>query len=147
MTEAYEGGCQCGAVRYRVTGEPAIVYICHCTFCQVQSGSAFAMAMRVSAENFQLTRGELKSFVRQGENVNLACSFCADCGTRIHHVPDSRPDLVSLKPGTLDDTGWLRPTVHFFARSAQPWVKIPDDAEVFEAMPVGGVMTLVDEGR
>ena len=135
MQNVREGGCQCGAVRYRVTGDAAVVYACHCTICQTQSGSAFALAMRVPAEHFELIDGELKSFSRFGEAGELVCSFCPDCGTRIHHCPERRPDLVSLKPGTLDDTSDLRPTVHFFARSAQPWVRFDGDAKVFETMP------------
>ncbi|NNL18586.1 MAG: aldehyde-activating protein, partial [Boseongicola sp.] len=38
-----EGGCTCGHVRYRVSSEPMIVHCCHCTWCQRQSGSAFAV--------------------------------------------------------------------------------------------------------
>lgn len=135
MLASYEGGCQCGFIRYRITSEASVVYACHCTICQTQSGSAFAMAMRVPAEHFHLLTGQLKIFERPGKNQILICSFCPECGTRIHHVPERTPGQVSLKPGTLDDTSWLRPSVHFFSRSAQPWVKIPDDAQIFETMP------------
>ena len=135
MQASYDGGCQCGAVRYRITSEPATVYACHCMNCQNQSGSAFGLAMRVPAEHFHVVKGELKSFDRPGNGQTITGSFCPECGTRIHHVPGKSPDQVSIKPGTLDDTSWVRPTVHFFASRAQPWVNIPDDAQVFDTMP------------
>ncbi len=136
MHPPFDGGCQCGAVRYRITSEPAVVFACHCTICQTQSGSAFGMAMRVPAEHFHLTKGELKSFDRKADSgQTFTNSFCPDCGTRIHHKADRSPDQISLKPGTLDDTSWLRPTHHVFVRSAQPWVIIPTEAEASETMP------------
>lgn len=131
----YVGGCLCGFIHYRITSKAGVVYACHCTICQTHTGTAFSMAMRVPAEDVHLTQGTLKSFQRPGNGQTLTCSFCPDCGTRIHYVPERSPDQVSLKPGTLDETGWLRPTVHFYASSAKPWVKIPDDATAFDTMP------------
>ena len=131
-----EGGCQCGAVRYQITDEPVVVYACHCTTCQTQSGSAFGMAARVRGEHFQLTQGELSSFERPGSiGHTFTNSFCGQCGTRIHHVSSRFPDLISLKPGTLDETGWVRPEFHVYTRSAQPWITIPKETAAFETMP------------
>ena len=131
-----EGGCQCGAVRYRISAEPVVVYACHCTTCQTQSGSAFGLAARFEQESFELTRGELASFDFPGSaGYAFKNSFCKDCGTRIHHVHSRFPNLISLKPGTLDNTDWLTPTFHVFTRSAQPWVQIPENVPAFESMP------------
>lgn len=136
MPSPYVGGCECGAVRYRITCEATVVYACHCTVCQKQSGSAFGMAMRVPVKHFHLTKGELKTFVRTAESgQTFTNSFCQDCGTRIHHSPDKSPAQVSLKPGTLDDTAALQPTHHVFVRSAQKWMQVPSDAEAFETVP------------
>jgi hypothetical protein len=52
------GGCQCGGVRYEISGPPKVVYACHCTECQRQSGAAFAMATVIPKENFRITKGE-----------------------------------------------------------------------------------------
>lgn len=57
MQTPFEGGCESGAVRYKITGEPVVIYACHCTVCQSPSGSAFAMAMRIPKEHFHLTQG------------------------------------------------------------------------------------------
>ena len=131
-----EGGCQSGAVRYKISDEPVVVYACHCTVCQTQSGSAFGLAARFNAENFELLKGSLASFKRPGSGGYIFTnSFCGQCGTRIHHVSSRFPHLVSLKPGTLDDTSWLQPTFHIFMRSAQPWFKAPKGASTFATMP------------
>jgi len=131
-----QGGCQCEAVRYQINNAPVVSYVCHCTVCQTQSGSAFGLAARFQKDDFHLTQGQLTSFDRPGSNDHkMTNSFCAICGTRIHHVTSRFPKLISLKPGTLDDTSWLKPELHVFTRSAQPWVILPDDVPQFETMP------------
>ncbi len=136
MAPPYQGGCECGAIRYLIGVEPIAIYACHCTICQTQSGSAFGMAMRIPVEHFQLTKGELKTFSRTAESGQVFTnSFCADCGTRIHHRPDRFPGQVSLKPGTLDDTSWVVPSHHLFMRSALPWFVAPEGSERCEGMP------------
>lgn len=136
MLQPYHGGCECGSIRYAIPGKPIVIYACHCTICQAQSGSAFGLAMRIRAIDFQITSGELNSFKRQADSGQVFTnSFCPDCGTRIHHHASKAPEHLSLKPGTLDDTSWLRPTHHVFARSAQPWFVFPEDAKVFETVP------------
>jgi len=131
------GGCQCGAVRYEISGPPRTVYACHCTECQTQSGSAFAMAAVIPKEGFRVTKGEPKMFARQtGPSKIMECWFCADCGTRLYHMPGGAdyPNR-NVKPGTLDDTSWLTPAIHFWTRSAQQWVTIPNDAVRHETQP------------
>ena len=136
MTEPYTGGCECGSVLYQITGEPVVVYACHCTICQTQSGSAFGMAMRILADDFQMTAGQLKCFSRKADSGQVFTnSFCPECGTRIHHQASKAPGHLSLKPGTLDDTTWLHPTHHVFTRSAQSWTGFPKDAQIFETVP------------
>lgn len=130
------GGCQCGEVRYEITCEPTVVYTCHCTECQRQSGSAFAMAAVIPTEHFKLTRGAAKSFARTGESGRtMLCWFCPDCGTRLYHSPANLAQNCNIKPGTLDDTTWLKPTAHMWTRSAQHWVSIPEDGMVCETQP------------
>jgi len=131
------GGCQCGEVRYEISGPPRTVYACHCTECQRQSGSAFAMAAVIPQENFRVTKGTPAMFSRQtSQTKTMECWFCRDCGTRIYHVPGAAAySNRNIKPGTLDDTTWLRPTIHFWTRSAQKWVNIPEDAVRYETQP------------
>jgi len=131
MADSREGGCQCGAVRYRLEGEPIGLAVCHCTGCQRQSGSAFGMSLAVRSEAFRLLAGELRTFtVSCDSGRTKRCAFCPACGTRIHHqVFDA---ALSVKAGTLDDTSWLAPDSHYWTRSRQPWVPIPAGARCFE---------------
>lgn len=131
------GGCQCGSVRYEITGPPTVVYACHCTECQKQSGSAFAMAAVIPQENFRITKGAPAMFSRAtSRSKTMECWFCPDCGTRLYHMPGaSAYPNRNVKPGTLDDATWLRPAIHFWTRSAQKWVTIPEDAMRHETQP------------
>jgi hypothetical protein len=122
-----EGGCQCGAVRYALKGEPLDLVVCHCRECQRQSSSAFGMSLAARGDAFRLLAGDLETFtVRCDSGRTKTCSFCPACGTRIHHRTDDA--FISLKAGTLDDTSWLVPTTHYWTKRKQPWVVIPDGA-------------------
>lgn len=126
MPAPYTGGCQCGSVRYVLTTEPIRLVACHCTECQRQSGSAFGLSMLVKRDSLTVT-GPTKQFTRIADSGNdVAGVFCPDCGVRIYNAAKSAPDVLSLKPGTLDDTTWLRPGHFIWMKSAQGWVPVPD---------------------
>jgi len=130
------GGCQCGTIRYEFTGEPVQQVACHCTECQHQSGSAFGMTLVVNADDFRITQGKLKHYHSTSTTGRQELgAFCPECGNRIYHQPEWRKGRISIKPGTLDDTSWLKPHVHLWTRSKQPWVIIPADAEAHETQP------------
>ena len=136
MAGELRGGCQCGGVRYEVTGTPLQLSVCHCTDCQRQSGSAFGMTLVVREEDFRLTGGELKTFASKSDAGRAKLgAFCPDCGTRIYHKPEWRKGMVSVKAGTLDDTTMLKPDIHIWTASKQPWTTIPDGVEAHEKNP------------
>jgi len=122
------GGCQCGRHRYRVTAMPLTLYACHCTDCQTQSGSAFGLSMTVARSALELNADDLGSHERPAASGNVVRGrFCRGCGTRILHEPSRRPETANIKPGTLDDTSWVRPVAHIWLESAQPWFVPPAD--------------------
>ena len=126
---AIEGGCQCGAVRYRLDGKVYTLAVCHCTMCQRQSGSAFGLSLAVSRDAFQLLSGTLKTFNVTCDSGRIKeCAFCTECGVRIYNRTEGR---MSVKAGTLDDTSWLEPDAHFWTGSKQPWTQIPDGVPSF----------------
>ena len=136
MPAPYEGGCFCGAIRYRLNGEPLTLYVCHCTDCQRQTGSGFALSMFVSRSALDVTKGEPRAYaVTTSEGLRKHGKFCAECSTRLWGEPPKFPQVVVMRPGTLDDTTWLRPIAHIWTRSAQPWITIPKDALTFEGQP------------
>lgn len=130
------GGCQCGEVRYGIAAEPLTVYACHCTDCQRQSGSAFALSMVVPRDAVRLSAGAPATWLRRHESGRTSrCLFCGECGARLYHNPDRNPQITILKPGTLDDTSWLRPVGHIWIRSAQPWFEMPAGRITYDAQP------------
>jgi hypothetical protein len=136
MSQPREGGCQCGTVRYEVAGDPIMVGVCHCSDCQRQSGSAFGMSFIVAREAFRLLRGKVKTFTRKADGGRAAtCTFCPECGTQIYQEPDFLKDMVSVKPGTFDDTSFLRPTFQVWVGRKHSWVSLPVDIPTFETQP------------
>lgn len=125
----------CRRHRYRITALPITLYACHCTDCQTQSGSAFGLSMTVARTAFQMT-GEPDIAERPADSGRIVrARFCSGCGTRLYHEPSRAPETVNIKPGTLDDTSWVRPVGHLWLRSAQPWFSAPQDALTYDSQP------------
>lgn len=129
------GQCLCGAVRYEVRGRPFLIAACHCTDCQKRTSSAFSMNMPVRKEDFALTAGDVLDVVRTAPSGSTTIhGYCGTCHSRIYSKPSAMPNQVSVRPGTLDDTGWVEPTVHIYTRSAMPGA-VPSGATAFETDP------------
>ena len=136
MENKLTGGCQCGTIRYEVVGMPKRLLVCHCSDCQRQSGSAFGMTMVVNEADFRLIKGNLKTYASKSTAGRAKLgAFCPECGTRIYHKPEWRKGTVSVKPGALDDTSWLKPEMHLWTSRKQPWVIVPDGVEAYEKQP------------
>ncbi len=136
MTKAIEGGCLCGAVRYRIDEESVPpCYACHCADCQTQSGSAVALQMPVWVSKFSV-EGETIEGTRQlpGGAIGTVHT-CATCLTRLHTINSSRPGIVIVRAGTLDDSASLEPKAHMWVRSKQPWMTIPEGVRTYETQP------------
>jgi len=90
------------------------------------------MSMPVTKDSLTVT-GLTKQFTRSADSGNEVTGvFCPECGVRIYHVLSSVQDVLSLKPGTLDDTSWLRPGHFIWMKSAQGWVPVPDGVKALE---------------
>ena len=137
------GGCLCGALRYEITRTANAVYTCHCTACQRLTGSAFALTLLVEEDAFRLEGTEPRPFRRVADSGRTLTRWtCAECGTWICSGPQpgsARPPgaLRKVRASTLGDTSWLRPTLHFSTRSAQPWVVLPPGGRSFDTQPTG----------
>lgn len=144
MTQSLTGGCVCGAVRYEIADEPLAVYACHCTGCQRITSSAFSIGVVVLDSAFRLSgkpAREAPGGMTEGGRSKTRL-ICGDCGTWLFGKPrpssgQSGPVRV-VRGGTLDDTGWLRPTTHYWTRSKQPWVMLAEDTEQFLTQPYAG---------
>jgi hypothetical protein len=131
------GSCLCRSVRYRSDAQPMMTAVCHCENCQRQSGTALAIVVGVPAGSIEFEGEEnLATFVDRGESGNpVNRRFCKKCGSPIVSLVEMMPNLTFIKAGTLDDKSWLRPTMHVWCDSAQPWVQIPAGMTRFPKNP------------
>ena len=128
------GGCDCGEIRYRLHADPMVVHCCHCRWCQRESGSAFAVNAVFEADLVELTGGTPESVMRPSESGRgQEVSYCPQCKVVLwSHYGGAGAKASFVRVGTLDDPGRCPPGVHIFTESKQPWVVLPEGAEVFE---------------
>ena len=113
------GGCQCGAVRYRVSVQPENVHLCHCRMCQKHVGGPFAVIAPVEKTGFTVTRGEIAWF----QSSALARrGFCRDCGTPLIFDYPHAGDIGVLV-GTFDDPSAVPPVVQYGNESRVRWFR------------------------
>jgi hypothetical protein len=130
----FDGGCECGRVRYRLHGPPIFVNCCHCRQCQKIGGSAFALNAMIEADRIELLGGIDAAAIEDGGGAR-----CPDCRTLLwgrHAMFGDR--IAFVRVGTLDEGERLVPDAHFFVRSKHPWVAIPDGARCFDTLPGEG---------
>jgi hypothetical protein len=130
-----EGGCACGALRYKVTADPLIVHACHCRDCQRLTGSAFVTNIWIEKKFVETVTGSAKSFkLHGGSGKPHEVFFCERCGTYLWSKYYASPgDTVLLRIGTLDHPETVKPDVHIFTRSKLPWLDLPKDVPAFDA--------------
>ncbi|MBF2759163.1 MAG: GFA family protein [Ectothiorhodospiraceae bacterium AqS1] len=119
-----EGGCQCGAIRYRLKQAPLTLYACHCRSCQKQSASAFGISMRMERQGVEF-RGKTPRIWRTAGDSGAPklCAFCAECGTRLYHTGEAFDDPLTIKGGSLDETSDLEPACHLWTMRSQKWTQ------------------------
>ena len=120
-----DGACHCGEITYRAEVDADGIEICHCTDCQTLSGSAYRSVAPAREGTFELLTGELKRYVKTGENGNPRVqTFCPNCGTPIFSSP---PEGVSgffgLRVGSITQRDALVPSHQIWCRSAQSWTQ------------------------
>ena len=122
-----DGGCDCRAVRYRMTAPPLFVHCCHCRWCQRETGSAFALNAMIEADRVQLTTGGVDVVLTpsaSGKGQKIA--RCPACRIAVWSNYAGAGDAVRfVRVGTLDEPDRLPPDIHIFTASKQPWVVIP----------------------
>jgi len=131
-----EGGCYCGAVRYKTEGEPLFRGQCHCRECQYISGGSPNIVMGMPESGFAYTKGSSKTFKRSDLDNPVGREFCPDCGTHLLTRASSVPGVVLLKVGTLDDPSIFgTPQMAIFLTDKQPFHTVPEGVATFERGP------------
>lgn len=128
-----EGGCSCGAVRYRLASAPLFVHCCHCLNCQKHTGSAFVINLLIEASRLELQGGapEPVTMPPNGGTPNRIFR-CPKCRVAVWSEY-SKPGILFVRGGTLDNPAAAAPDVHIYTRSKLPWVTLPAEVPSFEA--------------
>ena len=123
-----EGGCDCGRIRYRMETAPLIVHCCHCRWCQRETGTAFALNALIEAERLVHLKEEpevIDTPSQSGRGQKIA--RCRLCRIAVwSYYGGAGPILRFIRVGTLDTPQVLRPDIHIFTASRQPWVVLPE---------------------
>jgi hypothetical protein len=129
-----EGGCTCGAVRYRMTSTPLIVHCCHCRWCQRETGASFALNAVIEADRVVVLKGTPETVMtptNSGKGQKIV--RCPACRIALwSNYAGAGDALRFVRVGTLDEPDRLPPDVHIFTASKQPWVVLPPDTPAFE---------------
>ena len=123
-----EGGCDCKAVRYRMTTAPLFVHCCHCRWCQRESGASFALNAMIEADRVMNLAIEPELVHTPSDSgLGQKIARCPTCKVAVwSHYAGSGPITKFVRVGTLDAPDLLPPDVHIFSASKQPWVVLPE---------------------
>jgi hypothetical protein len=131
----FAGGCLCGVVRFQICGKPEWSAHCHCRSCQKAFGAAFTTWCKVKAENFALTKGQIKICET---SPGIERGFCGKCGTSLTYGAKRPVDGNNWSEDTwfaattLDNPAIASPQSHVYVSHRQPWIKLDDGLKTFE---------------
>ena len=128
-----EGGCYCGAVRYRAEGEPMMMAQCHCRECQYITGGSPNVFLAMALDALSYTKGAPKQFARKDLEKPVTREFCAECGTHMVTRPQRR--IVVIKVGTLDDPTQFTPKMAIYTCDKQAFHHVLEGMPAFERLP------------
>lgn len=122
-----EGGCTCRRIRYRLLTPPLFVHCCHCSWCQRETGSAFAVNALIETERVVLIQGDPEtvntpSASGKGQDI-VRCPVCRVAVWS--HYAGAGSALSFVRVGTLDRPGDCPPSIHIFTSTKQPWLELP----------------------
>lgn len=124
----YAGGCQCGAVRFRIEGALGDASICHCRMCQKAFGNFFASLVSVRGAHVEWTREEPARF--QSSN-HAKRGFCPKCGTPLTY---EAPDGMAIAIGAFDQPEEIAPVVQWGTEGKLPYVDTLGSLPAFDTM-------------
>ncbi len=129
--EVHEGGCLCGDIRYRASGQPVRVLVCHCRFCQRRTGTAFGIETIFSKEKVEFTGIARVTYQTSSKESGrwIKLDFCSRCGTNVGALVEHGPAHYVISGGTLDDPNWFDVSMHILTQSMVPWMVLSESCE------------------
>ena len=118
-----DGGCHCGYITYEAEINPDNVSVCHCTDCQILTGTAFRWTAHATKANFRVLSGEPAIYIKTTADSGnkRAQAFCPRCGSHIYVSDAVDPQVYGIRLGTARQRAQLPPKKQIWCRSAQPW--------------------------
>ena len=135
MNTQIEGRCTCGRLQYRLTSPPMYVHCCHCSWCQRETGSAFAVNALIETSRVELLQGEPETIdTPSASGRGQKIVRCPHCRVAVwSHYAGAGERMSFVRVGTLLDPGRVPPDIHIFTGSKQPWVVLPEGAPAVPA--------------
>lgn len=126
------GRCTCGEVEYELTTSPMFVHCCHCSWCQRETGSAFAINALIEASNVILLKGTPeKIIVPSNSGMGQSICRCPNCKTALwSHYGAAKDKVCFVRVGTLSNPNACPPDIHIFTASKQKWLQLDDSVPV-----------------
>lgn len=128
-----EGGCLCGAVRFRATQPPMRTLACHCRFCQKVTGSSFFAESMFPMDAVGFNDAPLHHYahVSEGSGQKVYVHFCTRCGTTVSLTFERWPEVRGIARGCYDDPDAVEVTSHIWTASAQAGTALPAGVDCF----------------
>ena len=130
------GSCLCQGVQFEIKGTLGRSSHCHCSMCRKAHGAAFGSYALVKAEEFRVTTGA-QLIARYRSSPDVERTFCSHCGSTLQFLRLSKPEILFVALGVLDDDPGIRVLHHIFVASKAPWVEIADGLPQHAARPPG----------
>jgi hypothetical protein len=135
MSAAHTGGCLCGQVRFKLNAEPIAMRLCWCRDCQYFAAGNATVNVVFPSGALEV-QGELRDYQSVADSGNrMHRHFCPTCGTPLFSAAESRPHLLIVRNGTLDDTALLNPSAVIWTSSAPCWASIDESLERHAGQP------------
>jgi hypothetical protein len=126
-----EGGCFCGEIRYRISGDPLGVRACYCRKCQYAGPGGPNVVVMAPKSGFEILRGEPTRYSSPADSGNdVARLFCGRCGTLLYS-DSSGYGTYAVRVGSLDDPAPIKPQASVWTEAAQPWHHVDPDIPAF----------------
>ena len=138
MTDVYNGGCACGAIRYGTTSKPIVENHCQCRDCQRRSGTGHGSYLTFGQRNDVTISGEAKEWRVTGDSGNVKNhAFCPTCGTPVYLTFAAMPELIAVHAASLDDPSQFKPQMVTYCIRGNAWDTLDPPLLKFERMPAG----------
>lgn len=133
--KTHTGSCLCGAVQYKVSGDPMLAGHCHCIDCRKSAGTGHVTLAMFGVDQFEI-EGPLTTYSRPADSgAAVTRSFCPTCGSRLFDETASLPGVKAVMLGTLDNPEAVQPQFHVYFKNHLSWDAVDPALTTFDEMP------------